>query len=82
MSNSSVRTGFDFRKRVAYDDNAKRLFHHHARRQLRLLADALSLAPGSFDLRKNKGGIAPFPAKQRFAVWYTEVIGARGSCRQ
>jgi len=58
MSNSSAATAFDFRKRVAYDDNAKRLFHHHARRQLRFLADALGLAPGSFDLRSNRGGCA------------------------
>jgi hypothetical protein len=58
MSHSSAATAFDFRKRVAYDDDAKRLFHHHARRQLRLLADALGLPPGSFDLRNNKGGIA------------------------
>jgi len=58
MSNSSVATGFDFRKRVAYDDDAKRLFHHHARRQLRLLAAALDLAPDSFDVRNNQGGIA------------------------
>jgi hypothetical protein len=58
MSNSSAATAFDFRKRVAYDDDAKRLFHHHARRQLRLLADALGLAPGVYDLRSNKGGIA------------------------
>lgn len=58
MSSSSARTGFDFRKRVAYDDDAKRLFHHHARRQLRLLADALGLAPGAYDLRSNQGGIA------------------------
>jgi hypothetical protein len=41
--------GFDFCKRVAHDDHPKRLFHHHARRQLRRLADALSLAPGAFD---------------------------------
>jgi hypothetical protein len=58
MSNSSAANAFDFRKRVAYDDDAKRLFHQHARRQLRLLADALSLPPGSFDLRNNKGGPA------------------------
>jgi len=58
MSNSSVATGFDFRKRVAYDDDAKRLFHNHARRQLRELADALGLTPGSFDVRSNQGGIA------------------------
>ena len=58
MSNSSAATAFDFRKRVAYDDDAKRLFHRHARRQLGLLAAALGLAPGSFDLRSNQGGIA------------------------
>ena len=58
MSNSSVATGFDFRKRVAYDDDAKRLFHHRARRQFRELANALGLAPGSFDVRSNQGGIA------------------------
>jgi hypothetical protein len=57
MSNSDPAS-FDFRKRVAYDDDAKRRFHHHARRQLRLLADALGLAPGSFDLRSNHGGSA------------------------
>ena len=49
---------FDFRKRVAYDDDAKRQFHHHARRQLRHLADALGLAHGAYDLRSNQGGIA------------------------
>jgi hypothetical protein len=58
MSNSSAATAFDFRKRVAYDDDAKRLFHHHARRQLRLLADALGLAAGTYDLRSNQGGSA------------------------
>ncbi len=57
MSNSKTAR-FDFRKRVAYDDDAKRQFHYHARRQLRLLADALGLAPGAFDLRSNQGGIA------------------------
>jgi hypothetical protein len=57
MSNSNPAS-FDFRKRVAYDDDAKRLFHRHASRQLRLLADALGLAPSSFDLRNNRGGLA------------------------
>jgi hypothetical protein len=51
-------TGFDFRKRVSYDPDAKRLFHSRARRQLRLLATALRLAPGAYDLRSNHGGIA------------------------
>ena len=35
---------FDFRKRVAYDPEAKRLFHTQARRQLLALAAALDLA--------------------------------------
>jgi hypothetical protein len=49
---------FDFRKPVAYDGEAKRAFHNNARRQLKQLADALGLQPGSFDLRSNQGGIA------------------------
>jgi hypothetical protein len=49
---------FDFQKRVAYDDDAKEAFHRNARRQLKLLAAALGLPTGAFDLRSNKGGIA------------------------
>ena len=49
---------FDFRKPVAYDVAAKRAFHSHCRRQLRLLADALGLPPDRFDLRSNQAGIA------------------------
>ncbi len=49
---------FDFRTSVAYDDRAKRLFHSRARSQLRRLASALGLQPGSYDLRSNQGGIA------------------------
>jgi hypothetical protein len=49
---------FDFRKRVAYYPEQKRLFHRNARRQLQKLALALGLGPGDFDLRSNKGGIA------------------------
>jgi hypothetical protein len=51
-------SNFDFRKPVAYDGEAKRAFHNHARRRLKQLADALGLSPGSFDLRSNPGGIA------------------------
>jgi hypothetical protein len=57
MSNSNAAR-FDFRKRVPYDEDAKREFHLRARRQLRCLADALGLAPGTYDLRSNQGGIA------------------------
>jgi hypothetical protein len=48
---------FDFRKPVAYNLEAKRAFHSRARRQLKLLAGALGLAPDSFDIRYNLGGI-------------------------
>jgi hypothetical protein len=49
---------FDFSRPVACDDAAKRAFHSRARRQLKLLADALGLPPGSYELRSNPGGIA------------------------
>ena len=51
-------SNFDFRKPVAYDGEAKRAFHNHARRRLKDLADALGLAPQNYDLRSNLGGIA------------------------
>lgn len=54
----TISRPFDFHKRVAYDDDAKETFHRNARRQLKLLAAALRLSPGAFDLRSNKGGIA------------------------
>ena len=55
---SRPSTPFDFRKRVAYDPEAKHLFHAHARRQLRALAKALDLGDGEYDLRSNEAGIA------------------------
>jgi hypothetical protein len=55
---SKPSQAFDFRKSVAYNGAAKRLFHTQARRQLKKLADALGLPPDSFDLRSNKAGIA------------------------
>jgi hypothetical protein len=51
-------TTFDFGKPVAHDEHAKRLFHSRARSQLRRLATALGLSPGSYDLRSNPAGIA------------------------
>jgi hypothetical protein len=48
----------DFRKSVAHDAAAKRLFHSRARSQLRRVATALGLQPGDYDLRSNPGGIA------------------------
>jgi hypothetical protein len=55
---SDTPTRFDFRKRVAYDAEAKRRFHRHARAQLLKLAEALGLEPHEYDLRSNEGGIA------------------------
>ena len=49
---------FDFGKTVANDAAAKRLFHSRARSQLRRLATALGLRPGSYDLRSNPASIA------------------------
>jgi hypothetical protein len=51
-------SAFDFRRRVAYHKWPKREFHLAARRQLRRLAEALSLAPGSYAIRNNAGGVA------------------------
>jgi hypothetical protein len=51
-------SNFDFQKPVAYDGEAKRAFHRHARRRLKEFADALGVAPQSYDLRSNAGGIA------------------------
>ena len=58
MPHTRREARFDFRKRVAYDRERKRLFHINAERQLRKLADALGLAPDEYDLRSNEGGIA------------------------
>jgi hypothetical protein len=58
MSRSCTIARFDFRKRVSYDPEAKRLFHAQARRRLLELAAALGFAPCAFDLRSNEGGIA------------------------
>jgi len=55
---SDTSTCFDFRKRVAYDTDAKRRFHRHARAQLLKLAEALGLELHEYDLRCNEGGIA------------------------
>ena len=49
---------FDFRKPVAYDGEAKRAFHSHARRRLKQVAAALGLSPDKYDLRSNLAGIA------------------------
>jgi hypothetical protein len=49
---------FNFRQNVAYDDVRKEQFHRIARRQLKLLANALGLLPAQYDLRNNRGGIA------------------------
>ena len=51
-------SNFDFRRPVSYDDKAKRVFHSRALLQLKLLANALGLAPGGYALSSNAGGIA------------------------
>jgi hypothetical protein len=56
MSKSSQP--FDFRTPVAYDASAKEAFHRNARRQLKIVANALGLEPEKFNLRSNKAGIA------------------------
>jgi hypothetical protein len=53
-----MSSDFDFRKPVSYDNAAKRAFHSRALRQLKLLANALGLAPGAYALSSNPGGIA------------------------
>ena len=55
---SRTSNAFDFRKSVAYDADAKRLFHGRARSQLRRVASALGLKPDTYDLRSNQAGIA------------------------
>lgn len=55
---SRISKAFDFRRSVAYDAEAKRIFHSRARSQLRRIATALGLEPGSYDLRSNQAGIA------------------------
>lgn len=55
---SRTSSAFDFRRSVACDDRAKRLFHSRARSQLRRLATALGIQHGSYDLRSNQGGVA------------------------
>jgi hypothetical protein len=56
MSKSSQ--AFDFRTPVAYDASAKEAFHRNARRQLKIVANALGLKPEKFNLRSNNAGIA------------------------
>ena len=55
---------FDFKKRVAYNSEAKRRFHCHARAQLLKLAEALGLTLGEYDLRSNEGA-SPSAARSR-----------------
>jgi hypothetical protein len=48
----------DWTKPCAYDEAQKRSFHTTGKRRLRTLADALGLAPDTYDLRSNMAGIA------------------------
>ena len=55
---SRTPKAFNFRKSVAHDAEAKRVFHSRAKSQLRRIATALGLESGSYDLRSNQAGIA------------------------
>lgn len=49
---------FNFNTPTQYDADAKAKFHKAAKKQLRLLGDALGLDRCNYDLRSNMGGIA------------------------
>lgn len=49
---------FQWDKTCSYDDEQKRRFHSTARVRLRKLAAELRLAPSTYDIRSNRGGIA------------------------
>jgi len=59
---SRISNAFDFRKSVGYDAEAKRLFHSHARSQLRRIATALGLEPVPTTSAPTRLAL-PFPAK-------------------
>ncbi|HEX3861103.1 MAG TPA: hypothetical protein VHY35_05370 [Stellaceae bacterium] len=58
MTSRNITARFDFRERVAYNHERKQLFHRQAKRQLRVLATALRLQRGDYDLCSNTAGIA------------------------
>lgn len=49
---------FQWDKSCSYDEQQKRRFHTTAHSRLKKLATELGLAPGSFDIRSNKAGMA------------------------
>ena len=49
---------FQWDKTCSYDEQEKRRFHTTARSRLKKLAAELGLAPGSFEIRSNKAGLA------------------------
>ena len=49
---------FQWDKSCSYDEEQKRRFHSTARSRLKKLAAELELAPGSYDVRSNRAGIA------------------------
>src|SRR3546814_8217858 len=58
---------------VAYDEPAKRLFHTEGRAALQVLAKALALGSGSFDVRSNKAG----PAVSGEVTLHAEMLWAQ-----
>ena len=64
------------RRGVAYDDNAKKLFHSEARRGLRNLADSLGYARTDYDLHSNLAG----PAVSGEVTLHSDEIHVQASC--
>lgn len=58
LNPNSNPSGFDWTTPTDYDESRKKSFHRIARRQLKALAAYCGLAPSSYDLRSNMGGIA------------------------
>jgi hypothetical protein len=55
---TTMAKSINWYRNVSYNAPSKDSFHSMARARLRKLALALNLAPGSYDIRSNKGGIA------------------------
>ena len=63
-SHPDTSTRFDFKKRVAYDADAKRRFHHHARARLLNSPKRSASRPATTICAATKAE-SPFPAKSR-----------------
>lgn len=65
---------------VAFDEDAKALFHRQGKAAMRDLANALHLEPDTYEVRSNKGGIATSGEITLHAeeVWVQLALGAMG----